>query len=126
MSLRPFLTPALALVPEQNVLAGRVNKIQVEQLNPTKYEIKVSAESPYNLVLNNRFNSNWRISDADGDKTHFTINGFANAWDIQKTGEYSLIVEYSPQRFFYIGWIITISFMSAMVIFLLYAIFKHK
>ena len=113
-------------MPGQNVLAGRVNEIQVEQLNPTKYEIKVRAESPYSLVLNNRFNSNWRISDAEGDKTHFTINGFANAWNIQKTGEYPLIVEYSPQRFFYIGWIITISFMSAMVIFLLYAIFKHK
>lgn len=124
LSLRPFLTPALVLIPEQNVLAGNVNEIQATQLNPTKYEVKVNANSPYTLVLNNRFNSNWEISDKEAK--HFTINGFANAWSISKTGEYSLIIEYNPQKYFYIGWLVTVISMTLAIIYLIYAVYKHK
>lgn len=124
LSFRPFLTPALALVPEQAILAGNINETWVTQLNPTKYEIKVNVSSPYVLVLNNKFNSNWKISDKTA--SHFTINGFANAWNVSKTGEYSLIIEYGPQKYFYIGWLVTIISMALAIVYLVYAIYKHK
>ncbi len=126
LSLRPFLTPALAFVSTDKNLTINDNKILATQINPTKYEVKVNANSPYILVLNNKFNSNWKISDKDANAKHFMINGFANAWNISKTGEYSLIIEYNPQKYFYIGWLVTITFMTGVVIYLTYAIYKHK
>ena len=124
LSLRPFLTPALALIPDRNILAGNVNEIQTTQINPTKYSVKVNANSPFILVLNNKFNSNWKISNKEAK--HFMINGFANAWNISKTGKYSLTIEYNLQRYFYIGWFITITSLILLIVYLIYAIYKHK
>src|SRR3989344_5534346 len=126
LSLRPFQTPALALISSDNKPTINDNKISVTQINPTKYEVRVNANSPYILVLNNKFNSNWKTSDKDVNTKHFMVNGFANAWNISKTGEYTLIVEYSSKKYFYLGWFITIAFMITMFTYLIYAIYKHK
>lgn len=55
---------------------------------------------------------------------HFQINGFANGWLIDQTGDnYDLIIQYTPQYLFYIG-----VFMSGIFILLevLYLIIKKQ
>ena len=76
------------------------------QINPTKYIISFHTDKPEILSFAERFDSRWRLSLFE-DK-HFRLNGYANGWFIDKPGTYKLILEYSPQRLFYYGSIITI------------------
>lgn len=84
--------------------------IKYERQNPTKYVIKITgAKSPYYLLFNQSFSNGWRLTS---DKSapgaiHFTANGFANAWRIDRAGDYTLTLEYTPQRYVYVGLVIT-------------------
>jgi|GEM_PF-4624984 len=56
------------------------------------------------------------------EKNHFIINGYANGWyidkdNISKLNDRSMIIEYAPQRYFYIGVIITIITMFFIILF---------
>lgn len=42
------------------------------------------------------------------EENHFKTNGYSNAWYIEKTGDYELIVFFEPQKYFYLGSIISI------------------
>ena len=103
-------------------------KIATKQLNPAKYLVDVAngAES-YEIVLNQSFNSNWKVYIVNSDKNkiggpletfflkslpesqHFLVNGFANAWEIRTDntkkvgGDYKLIVEFLPERYYVLG-----------------------
>jgi hypothetical protein len=80
------------------------------KIDPTKYIVKVNAIKPYMLSFAESYDPLWiAYVDYNKDKSrsvplYSVINGF---W-INKTGEYELIIEYEPQRWFYIGSIITI------------------
>ena len=38
---------------------------------------------------------------------HFTVNGYANAWYVPKTGQYTITLEFWPQRLFELGLLIS-------------------
>lgn len=108
-------------------------RIQVEKINPTKYRIKITnAKSPYILGFLDAFNKRWKVYVSDKkiegnfvenlydkmfgaigmrslpDSTHFSINGYANAWyispqDLDNKKDYELIVEMVGQRIFYVS-----------------------
>ncbi len=52
--------------------------------------------------------------------SHYQVNGYANGWYIDKTGDYDITVEYAPQRFVYFGVILSLltllSFLSIILI----------
>ena len=89
----------------------------------TRYEIMVHHEThPFLLVLNQSFDPNWDayIEPSNAPQpfwwtwrhpavlhqNHFTVNGFANAWWIDKPGSYRIVVEYWPQRLTDVGFIL--------------------
>lgn len=41
------------------------------------------------------------------ESKHFKVNGYSNAWYIEEPGDYKLIVFFEPQKYFYIGLIIS-------------------
>jgi hypothetical protein len=86
--------------------------ISFVQKNPTRYEVVVSgARMPFVLVLNQRFDSGWKlvIDGIHEDYPHYEVNGFANAWVISKTGDFKLTLHHTSQQSVYAGGFITIA-----------------
>ena len=122
--------------------------IKFDKINQTKYKISIKkAARPFFLTFLQRFSPDWKIYFDDGSKysflpsvlspsgffslsnlfrqelpeeNHISTDGYANAWFIEKTGDYNLILEYKPQLLRYIAIIISLlSFAAALIIIVL-------
>jgi hypothetical protein len=83
--------------------APRVTYVKV---NPTKYIVSVEASRPFYLVLSQSYHTYWRayVNDVQvPEEYHFVANGYANAWYINKSGSYEVVLEFWPQKLFYAG-----------------------
>lgn len=49
---------------------------------------------------------------------HFIANGYANAWYINKTGTYTITLEFWPQKLFYIGAAISITTITLSTLYI--------
>ena len=106
------------LTPEQYSFIAELDNydlkpnITVEKINPTKYVIHVDASQPFFLVFSESYHKDW-IAYIDGQQIpneyHVIANGFANAWHINKTGTYTVTLEFWSQKLFYIGSAISIT-----------------
>ena len=119
-----------------------------DKINPTKYIVNVkNAKVPYNLVFSETFSPNWKtyIQKCEtscslfqewnlapiSEDQHVVVNGFANGWNITpkdsngKTN-YIIIIEYWPQRLFYIGAIISILTLGAFLFYSLSGLILRK
>lgn len=94
-----------------------------EKINNTSYRVFVSeVEKPFVLVFNETFNPFWEIK---GDVfEHFMINGYANAWLIDKKGSFDLVLEYRLQKYFYCG--VAVSMISLIFLIILVVFLKRK
>lgn len=111
-------------------------KISFRKINPTRYLVNVQeATWPYTLFLAQNYSPEWKlqVQNAKGqnqdlaDSRHFLASGGTNGWqinpeDVGSETNYVLVIEYWPQRLFYIGGIISL----LTVIFCLITVFsKH-
>lgn len=93
-------------------------KISFSKLNKTAYNVKIeNADEPFLLVFGEAYSEGWRAYIAENNQTqfisqadHYPLNGYSNGWLVNKKGNYSIVVEYFPQKIFYIG--IAISLIS--------------
>jgi len=102
--------------------------LSYKKINPVKYLVNISSSSPFLLIFSESFNKNWKVYKGDINwikalftkslsDDHFLINGYANAWYIKETGEYTLTIYYFPQSIFYIGVLLsTITYISCAAI----------
>lgn len=99
---------------ERNI---KIPSLNFKKINPNKYEIKVkNATDPYFLVFSESYHPGWKAS-VGGE--HLTLNGFANAWYIEKTGDYQIILDFRPQRIYYISISVSVFALFASMIYLL-------
>jgi len=120
-------TPAQALVQRRGTLgeyptACRACLVDVSG-GRTRYEAVVRrANHPFLLVLSQSFDPNWVVyiepsatpqpfwwtwtHAAVPHRYHTTVNGFANAWWIDKLGTYRIVIEYWPQRLTDVGFVL--------------------
>lgn len=75
---------------------------------------EIQETKPLNIWLNSRTFETWNKKSI-AEENHMRANGYANAWyitpaDAENKSDYTLIIEYSPQRIFYIG--VTISLIG--------------
>jgi hypothetical protein len=93
--------------------------IVYNRINPTYYTVEIRDVSmPFMLVLSETYNTNWKLSTLDSNpdsdiKSHHLVNGYANGWyiepsNIDENQNYSLLLEFMPQRLFYIGIFISV------------------
>jgi len=121
--------------------------LEFVKINPTKYQLKISkANGLFPLVFSETYDKGWKIyqsktilgswfSQPIFEKDHIIINGYANAWLIDPNklcqdskckknadGFYdiNLIVEFLPQRFFYIGLFISSLTLIVCLLYLIY------
>lgn len=85
-------------------------QIKYDKINPTKYVLRAKADKPYFLIFSESYHPKWQaFIDGKKAENHFAANGFANGWYIDMAGEYEIILEFSPQRYFEAGLIISIA-----------------
>ena len=108
-------------------LGGGTPRVTFEQLNPTKYKVHINSAKPFFLVLSTRFNPYW-IAYIDGKEVsrHLTANGYANAWYINKTGSFDVILKYKVQDYFYMTLMISGLTLVGCLYYLGEGFFKKK
>jgi len=81
------------------------------KINPTRYDVHIDASKPFALIFSESYHKDW-VAYVDGqqvpDEYHFIANGYANSWYINKTGTYTITLEFWPQNLFYVGSAISI------------------
>jgi len=81
-----------------------------QQVDPTKYIVHVTAFEPYFLVLSTGFDSHW-MAYIDGKEvnSHLKANGYANAWLVNKTGSYDIVLKYEIQDYYHAAILVSLS-----------------
>lgn len=92
------------------------NNIRYEKISNSKYSLKINSSGPFIIPFTESYNYLWtaRIDKINGERVksdiihsiplYYIINGFL----INQTGNLDIIIEYEPQKWFYMGTIITI------------------
>ena len=93
-----------------------------EQINDTKYIVHIkNAAQPFFLILLSTYDERWEMhisGEKVPDGNHFIVNGYANAWYIDKPGEYNITLEFMPQSLFYLGVVVSIFTFIGFAIYL--------
>ena len=78
----------------QNVL--EIPDYQIKKINKTKYRVVIrDSHNPFILVLANNFDLSWQARiGKELLRNHIIVNGFANAWLIDKKGDYVVEIFY--------------------------------
>ena len=83
--------------------------------SPTRVTIEIqNARDPFYLVFRETYSKYWHAYYSNGTevnpKDHIAVNGFANAWYMNKTGNYTITLYYTLQTDAWIAW--AMSFMA--------------
>jgi len=105
-------------------------KIYLKKSNPISYKLKVY---PPNWRAKNYIWDTWFKKPLVSEENHWMVNGYANGWWIEwqenkkarkqeskKNYDLELILEYWPQRLFYLGLIISIFTLLGCLVSLIY------
>ena len=102
--------------------------IGFKQISPEKYEVHVhNATGPFMLAFGEAFDPMW-VARLDGGKDvnpvrlYSTINGFP----LNRKGDYSLTVEYVPQKWFMQGLAVSMVSMLGCMLFLVLALLWRR
>jgi hypothetical protein len=123
--------------------------LQFAKINPTRYRVHVdNAQSPYWLVFGESFHSDWRayvqphaspwyepsallttLFDSRSRVElgeHYLVNGYANSWYVDKTGSYDIVIEFTPQRLYEAGWLVSLATLTAGTLYLILARWSRR
>lgn len=121
---KEFVYPYIYLTDKLDTSGGfKVSRPKFIKINPTKYVVDVNIDFPVYLVLNQQYHPKWKAYVEGRELTmHFEINGFANAYYIDKIGNFKITINYMNQNVYNVGIIISI---LAIIILLFLCIFKY-
>jgi hypothetical protein len=103
--------------------------IHFQEVNPTTYRVNVTnATEPFYLIFSETYDSSWKIYEGSVNwletifneplsAEHFYVNGYANAWYINKTGTFTITLEFWPQNLFYAGSVTSITTLIFCIIY---------
>ena len=94
---------------------AKFNKPNTTFINnaPTSVTVHVSnATTPFYLVFRETYDRYWAAYYTNGtmipSKYHILVNGYANAWYVNKTGSYTIKLYYTIQTYAWITWALSI------------------
>lgn len=98
---------SLKKISESNIALPDIN---YRNVSPSKYVVNVNnAKDSFVLYFSERYSPLWALFiDGKRVSNHFTLNGFANGWKIDKKGSYDMVIEFKTQRLFEVGVCITL------------------
>lgn len=137
--------PLLLTTRDLEVVRRELPQVSFNQINSTKYSIKVEdARDPFVLAFNERYSPFWKLSTnssnknlvatllsalegrKDTDPEHFPLDGYANGWIVNGEGDFDLTIEYSLQNYFYAGSIGTAVAILGLSTLLLYPLLRRR
>lgn len=145
-----FLNPLMLREVGSRSAHGSAPTISFENISPAKYKVKVSdAKNPFFLVLSTTYDPKWSAFFTDsrdsslmekmsetipGDlvqsQNHLIVNGYANGWYIDKSGDFDMYLEYTPVRASTIGrkisTIAVVFFALGFIARLVYVKYSHR
>jgi len=96
------------------------------KINPTKYTVNINATQPFMLSFAEAYDPLWACY-VNGEKiSSIPLYGVINGFWINQTGQLEIVIEYEPQKWFYIGSAISIATLTACIAYLTYAYTKNK
>lgn len=113
---------------QENAIAPTPPRVSYEMISPTKYKVKIKTESPFVLVFSESYHPYWKAFTKEKWRKRFflehnKVNGFANGYMIDKVGDFTVWLEFTPQRFFKIGLILTLLGLGLSLFYLTRRIF---
>jgi hypothetical protein len=112
LSTKPENDPRSRVIPS---IPKESANITFTKINPTLYNARVEANSPFVLVFSSSFHPMWKVFIGDEKEIEpFETNSFANGYFINKTGNYELTIEFVVQRYADMGGLVSI--LSAAVL----------
>lgn len=135
LEIHEIFAPQLVLRGTKQQNLGILPQVSIQQASPIKYILSIkNAKDPYILSLNNRYSPLWKLTFANSKvpnpffsyskfiSPQVVVDGYANGWVIDKSGDYQVIIEYFPQELFYVGIFVS----AASVLLVLFLLNKHK
>jgi len=128
LSIERIFSNPIILTKTNNVTPMKQpEKVSYTRVDPTKFKVDVKgAKGPILLVFSENFDGGWKASFADNgekisDGNHFLVNSFANAWYIDRKGDYQIILSYSAEDLYNKGKIISLfAIIGSVVIIILH------
>ncbi len=98
--------------------------LYTEEISPLKYRLDITSGGPFILSLRHTYDEYWvaRV-EGGGDSESIAVQGMLNGFYINRTGNYTVTVEYLPQKWSVNGIYVTIIFVLALDICLLFCRF---
>lgn len=128
--LSKFLRVFFGLILERTGVTIKENERE-EKIESYYFNGKIKEKKPQNIFLDSHTFETWGARSLP-EENHVIANGYANGWYIEpnhfdgKT-EYNLIIEYSSQKQFYFGLIISsCAFIFCVLIFIILTMKKRK
>jgi len=107
-------------------ICSSIKNINYTKINPTKYITKINATYPLIIVLSETYNPSWICYINDEKITSIPLYGVINGFYINHTGFLDIVIEYEPQRWFYIGSAISITTLIACATYMTHDWTKNK
>lgn len=130
LSVNRIIEPQPVLINKNpNFIPTQLPSISYTKINPTKYQILVKGSTvPFFLILSELYNGGWEALFEDKTKVgkHFLANSFANGWLIEREGDFSLTLEFAPQRLLDFGRIISGFSLATGLVLISLILFKRK
>jgi hypothetical protein len=102
--------------------------ISVRRASPVKWVVEVrNSRAPFILEFGETFDSNWKLYLGEpgwlggfsipslDERLHYLVNGYANAWYVDKTGDFSITIYNSAQSLVSMGTLI--SLLTTLLVF---------
>jgi len=107
-----FEEESFVLREKRSTVKWAIPDISFRMNNHAEYEVYVAnATNPYYLVFSESYLPDWNLfirNDRAPVEEHFLVNGYANAWYINETGDYVIRIEYGPNGLLRLGMAISI------------------
>jgi hypothetical protein len=128
-----FISPQLG---DLSALAGLIPTgypaplVSVRRASPVKWVVEVrNSRAPFIVAFGETFDPNWKLSFGEpgwlggftvpslDERLHYLANGYANAWYVDKTGDFSITIYDSAQSLVYMGTLVSI--LTTLLVFTL-------
>lgn len=131
--IREFFSPSALIIRKSDLIYQEPPGLSYFRINPTSYTGEVEASgNPFVLIFNEKINNLWRLSILNSSGSwnvvnkHFMIDGYINGWLIEKGNVRKFKIEYTPQLWFYLGAVISVSALILCISWLIYSSVKFK
>lgn len=114
---------------DDSSFGGKV--IESKRQSPVSYTGKLNLERPSFIFFGQTFHPGWslKLKNNNGNfyiEKHYMGNYFANAWYIERLGEYDFEIKFEPQKNVNLGYVISLLTGSAIFIALIFTKFRKK